>query len=271
MSERTAVTVTELFCYPVKSCGGTTLVEAVIRPRGIEHDREFMVVDAASGLFLTQRELPRMALIRPHLESGALLLDAPEMPRLTVQPLTDGPTRAVTVWSSRCPAVDQGPAVADWLSHVLGTSCRLVRMAEGYVRRVDRRYAVNAGDQVGFADGYPFLLISEESLADLNTRMTAPFPMNRFRPNIVVAGGGAPYLEDQWRRIRIGDIEFHLVKACARCVITTTDQETGERGKEPLTTLAAYRRVARSVLFGQNMIHSGLGTIRLGDLVEVLE
>jgi len=260
--------VTGLFHYPIKSCGGVSLAEADIEHRGITHDREFMVVDSTMGLFLTQREFPRMALIRPHMDHGLLRLNAPGMSELVLDPVRQGLARNVIVWRDRCPAVDQGPDVAGWLSAFLMTDCRLVRMVEGHVRRVDRRYAVGDGDQVGFADGYPFLLISEESLADLNARLASPLPMNRFRPNIVVSGGTA-FQEDQWRRIRIGAVEFHLLKPCARCVITTTDQATAERGKEPLSTLAGFRRTNRGVLFGQNMIHSRSGTIRRGDLVEV--
>lgn len=264
------LTVTGLFHYPIKSCGGSSLGEAAVGSRGIIHDREFMIVDATTGLFLTQRELPRMALIRPRMEGDLLRLDAPGMSRLTVEPVRQGATRRVLVWHDRCPAVDQGPDIAGWLSEFLKSDCRLVRMADDHVRRVNRRYAVSDGDQVGFADGYPFLLISEESLVDLNARLSSPLPMNRFRPNIVVTGGAVPYLEDTWRCVRIAGIDFHLVKPCARCVITTTDQDTGERGKEPLTTLAGYRRTNRGVLFGQNMIHGNSGAIRRGDLVEVL-
>jgi len=266
-----SVTVSDLYFYPIKSCGGSSLDRAEVGPRGIEHDREFMVVDAATGLFLTQRELPRMALIRPRMTDGVLHLHAPGMPTLAVQPVRDGEARDVIVWRDRCRAVDQGAEVGGWLSEFLGTHCRLVRMAEAYVRHVDPTYAVTDRDQVGFADGYPFLLISQESLDDLNSRLPEPLPMNRFRPNIVVAGGGAPYLEDRWRRLRIGALTLHVVKACARCTITTTDQDTGVQGKEPLTALAKFRRAPRGVLFGQNLIHQGDGIIRRGDPVAVIE
>jgi uncharacterized protein YcbX len=265
----TMAAVTALFHYPIKSCGGVALDAAEIGPRGIRHDREFMVVEAASGLFLTQRERPRMALIRPRIADGVLYLCAPDVPVLAVEQVRAGRSRDVVVWRDRCAAVDQGDAAAGWLSAFLETDCRLVRMADEHVRRVDPAYAVEESNQVGFADGYPFLLISEESLADLNTRMQEPLPMNRFRPNIVVSGG-EPYGEDRWRRIRIGAIVFHVVKACARCVITTTDQETSARGHEPLATLATFRRSARGVLFGQNLIHTETGMIRCGDRVEVL-
>jgi len=265
-----AITVSGLFVYPVKSCGGTALTTAEIGPRGFQHDREFMVVDTASGLFLTQREYPRMALIRPQIVAGVLRLCGAGMPPLAVQPLSDGIMRSVVVWRDRCRAVDQGDEAARWLRDFLQTDCRLVRMAQDEVRAVDPAYAVSSDDQVGFADGYPFLLLSEESLADLNTRLAEPLPMNRFRPNIVVSGAGRPYLEDQWRQIRIGETLFQIVKSCARCVITTTDQETAVRGVEPLSVLATYRRSERGVLFGQNLMHTGTGSIRLGDEVLVV-
>ena len=262
--------VSALYRYPVKSCAGSSLEVADLGPRGIAHDREFMLVEPASGLFFTQRELPRMALIEPAREHCALRLRAPGMPDLTAPVLAAGQTREVLIWRDRCTAVDQGDEAAAWLSQFLRRPCRLVRMAEDHVRRVDPTYAVSEEDQVGFADGYPFLVISEESLADLNARLARPLPMNRFRPNIVVRGGTA-YEEDRWRRVRIGGIEFHLVKACARCAITTTDQATAEVGREPLATLATYRRSERGVLFGQNAIHAATGSIRIGDAVEVLE
>jgi uncharacterized protein YcbX len=266
------IAVTGLFVYPIKSCRGTSLQQADAGARGILHDREFMVVDAQSGLFLTQRELPRMALIRPSLSDGALCVEAPDMPMLTVSPSDDGPVQKVRIWSDTCRAVDQGSEAAAWFSRFLAHECRLVRMADNSVRRVDDRYATSNADQVGFADGYPFLLISRESLDELNRRVAEPLPMDRFRPNIVVAGGGAPHLEDGWKRIRVGSMLFHVVKPCARCTIPTTDQQTGVQGKEPLTTLATYRRSARgAVLFGQNLIHSGSGTLRLGDPLTVVE
>ena len=262
--------VSALYRYPIKSCAGSPLEIAEIGARGIVHDREFMLVEPASGLFFTQRELPRMALVEPTTDDGVLRLRAPGMPDLTMPVIAEGQTREVVVWRDGCPAVDQGEEVAAWLSRFLGRPCRLVRMAEGHVRRVDPTYAVSEADQVGFADGYPFLIISEESLADLNARLARPLPMNRFRPNIVVRGGAA-YAEDGWRRIRIGGVELSLVKACARCAITTTDQATAEVGREPLATLATYRRAERGVLFGQNAIHAAAGAIRVGDAIEVLE
>jgi hypothetical protein len=263
------VRVTGLFVYPVKSCAGTAVAEAAVGRRGFAGDREFMVTDV-NGLFVTQRELPRMALIAPALADGALTLRAAGMPDLLLEPRTEGALRRAVVWGSTCDAIDQGDEAARWLSEFLGAPLRLARMAEGFSRKVDPDYAVSPGDETGFADGYPFLLLSEGSLADLNGRLPEAVEMRRFRPNIVVAGC-APYAEDGWRRVRIGSVELAVVKPCARCIITTTDQSTAERGREPLATLAAYRNIpGKGVMFGQNLIHAGPGRIAVGDAVEVV-
>jgi uncharacterized protein YcbX len=145
-------------------------------------------------------------------------------------------------------------------------------MSPGFTRSVNPSYAVSESDQVGYADGFPFLLISEESLEDLNSRMAEPLPMNRFRPNIVIKGSGVPFIEDRIRQIKIGEIVFSIVKPCARCKITTTNQQTAEVGKEPLKTLATFRKVVRrGVMFGQNLIHENRGTLQVGDKVELLK
>ena len=262
------VRVTALNVYPIKSCGGTALDAAEFGRRGIVHDREFMIVDA-NRRFLTQREQPRFALIRPDRTDSTLTLQAPGMSRFVLEP-TDGVRYPVTIWRDCVMAADQGDRVAEWLSEYVGATCRLVRMPDDVVRPVDPDFATTAADEVGFVDGYPALLISEESLADLNARLAQALPMNRFRPNIVVSGAGQPFAEDTWAEIRIGELGFSAVKACARCITTTTDQATAERGPEPLATLAVYRRVARGVLFGQNLIHASPGHIAVGDGVEVV-
>jgi uncharacterized protein YcbX len=240
-----------------------------LEARGFVHDREFMIVDADS-VFLTQRELPRLALIRPKRTDGVLQLSAPGMSPFTLAPVLGAQSRPVRVWRDEVEAVDQGQAVAEWLSEFLQVTCRLVRQSDNSVRRVDPAYATDSRDQVSFADGYPLLMISEESLTDLNLRLTEPLPMDRFRPNIVVRGVSEAFAEDCWSRIRIGQVECSPVKACARCVITTTNQLTAERKAEPLVTLAGYRRVPRGVLFGQNLIHHARGVLRVGDCVQVL-
>jgi len=262
------VLVTGLFVYPIKSCAGTPLDVAELGDRGIQHDREFMLVDPDNH-FLTQRQLPRMALIHPNRTADALELTAPGMRALRLTPRLAGERRQLTVWRDQVGAIDQGPEVAQWLSTYLDKPCRLVRHADDAVRRVDAEFARQPTDQVSFADGFPLLLISEESLAELNTRLPEALPMNRFRPNVVVRGAGTAYAEDTWQEISVGRVCFSLVKACARCAITTTDQATAERGIEPLATLATYRHVARGVLFGQNLIHHRRGTIRVGDAVRI--
>jgi hypothetical protein len=266
-----------LYIHPVKSLGGVSVASAAIDALGVAGDRRFLVIDAA-GRFLTQRTLPRMALIRTALTADTLQLTQEGRGSVTV-PLTPDPAaplRTVSVWKSEgLQAEDTGDAAAAWLSDGLATSCRLVRIGPAFQRPILKPSAV-AGDTVNFADAFPFLILSEASLADLNDRLAErgeePLPMNRFRPTLVVTGC-APYAEDTWPRFRIGDVTFRAGGPCARCVMTTTDQETAERGKEPLRTLATYRRDAgdpTDVNFGQNLIHeTKSGTLRVGDLVQL--
>ncbi|HEX6051296.1 MAG TPA: MOSC N-terminal beta barrel domain-containing protein [Gemmatimonadaceae bacterium] len=262
------VEVAALYVYPIKSCAGMSVSSVELDRRGVIGDRRFMVVDDA-GRFLTQRELPRLALIVPRIADGMVTLAAPGSRAITVPILEEGPRRSVVVWRDTCDALDQGDDASRWLSAHLGLPCRLVRLADGWKRLVDPTYATRPDDEVSFADAYPLLLIGEASLEDLNTRLGTPLPMNRFRPNVVVRGS-APFAEDDWRDIVIGDVRATVVKPCARCVTTLVDQETGARGKEPLRTLATYRRRGDGeVYFGQNVIHAGRGAITVGDRVVV--
>lgn len=272
MSEREAggVRLTGIYRYPVKSCRGVAVPEAEVDRRGLAGDREFMVVDTA-GRFLTQRELARLALIAPRRAEATLTLTAPRIGPLTIEPTDTGPAREVTVWRDVCDAVDQGDEAADWLGSFLNVPCRLVRLAPAFRRGLDPTFVSWSGGEVGFADGFPFLIVAEESLAELNRRLPEPLPMNRFRPNLVVAGCPA-FAEDGWLRIRVGEVELSIVKPCARCAITTTDQASAVRGKEPLRTLAGFRNVpGRGVMFAQNAVHRNTGRLRLGDTVEVLD
>ena len=226
--------------------------------RGFVNDRRWLLVDG-DNRFLTQRELPRMALIQPTIEGDCLRLSAPGVGDFELPVDQPGARAAVSVWKdSGIGAVDQGDPVAAWFSDFLEYDCRLVRFADDAVRPVSPKYAPRPTDQVGFADGYPFLIIAEASLDDLNRRLDTPLPMNRFRPNIVVADA-EPYAEDTWRAIRVGEVEIDVVKPCARCAITTTDQATAARGKEPLRTLATYRNQNGGAMFGQNAIHRTSG------------
>jgi len=267
MNSEGAISVSSLYRYPIKSCAGSALDFAVIGRRGIEHDREWMIVDAGNK-FLTQREIPRMALIVPDIdEHGGLVLNAPQVQTCRAPVVAIGSEIKVRVWDDWCGSVDQGDEAADWLSDYLGQKCRLVRMADFTVRKLDERYSKDG--EVGFADGYPFLLISEASLTDLNDRLAEPVAMNRFRPNIV-ATGSRSYAEDGWRAIRIGTLAFCVVKPCDRCLITTVNQSTGHKGTEPLRTLATYRKSKDGVMFGQNLVHQGTGSIHVGDSIEIL-
>ena len=264
--------ISSLHHYPVKSMRGIALSEAAFDARGIVHDREFLVVDA-DDVFVTQRGHARMALFAAATDGVALTLRGPGRAPLSLPVVHDGPVRPVQIWRDTVMAVDQGDAAAAWLSAGLEMPVRLVRMADGFARTLDPVYAKRPTDQTGFADGYPALVVSEASLDALNARLIArgsePLPMNRFRPNIVV-GGVEPFAEDGWKRIRIGGMTFDLVKPCARCEVTTTDQDTAEKGLEPLATLATFRKVNGKVMFGMNAIHAGPGIVRVGDNVEVL-
>ncbi len=271
-----SVTITELACHPIKSCKGFSIAAAALDTQGLVGDRRFLIVNE-HGRFLTQREHARMALIEPILTDDGVTLHAPNMQPLTVQNIEEGAAFDAVIWDDTVRVVSQGAEAAAWLSAFLGISCRLVHMERGFVRLVDKEYAVRPTDQTSFADGYPLLLISEASLNDLNTRIMASggasVPMNRFRPNIIVTGCEA-FAEDCWRRIRIGGITFDLVKPCARCNIPTIDQTTAHihHGKEPVVTLKTYRKSVdgKKILFGQNLIHNGAGTLNVGDAVEIL-
>ena len=264
-------TLSTLYYYPIKACRGHAAQTAFLERRGLERDRRFMIVDQ-EGTFLTQRDEPALALVVPNLTDRGLGLSAPNMPGLSLPVAAYAPTWRVNVWSSHgVNAADQGDEAAEWLSAYLNRPARLVYMPDESIRPVDPKYAIHADDHVSFADGYPVLVASQESLDDLNTRLETPLPMNRFRPNLVVAGC-KPFEEDTWKRIRIGEVELALVKPCARCEVTTIDQATAARGKEPLKTLATFRRLNGSkVMFGMNAIPLNEGRLRVGDRVEILE
>lgn len=258
-----SATVAGLFVYPVKSLGGIAVERYELDEFGPHLDRRWMVIDGA-GAFQTQRWRPRMALIRTALtEHGSVRLTAPGMEELIVPP-GGGRSREVTVWKDTCRAEGCGAEADQWLSTFLGGVCRMVYMPDSTVRPIGR--AAPAPGRVSFADAYPLLLLSEASLADLNSRLDEPLPMNRFRPNIVV-GGVPAFAEDGWRGFAAGDVRFAVTKQCVRCVLTTIDQETAAGGVEPLRTLATYRRVADGVVFGVNLAHGGPGRIVLGDSV----
>ena len=264
--------ISEVNIYPIKSLKGIGISESVVEDRGLMFDRRWMLVDEA-GNFITQREYPVMARISVEVVARRLLVkfggDSIDIPF----PDEGDEHQRVKVWSSSVKAARYQDRISDWFSEVIGVPCRLVGMTAESKRTVSPFYAVGKfRDVVSFADGYPFLLIGQGSLDDLNSRLEEPVPMNRFRPNFVVEGA-EPFAEDDWKKIRIGSTVFYVVKPCARCVMTTVEQSAGiKTGQEPLRTLASYRNRKGKVLFGQNLIADRAGdVVRVGDEVEVLE
>ncbi len=254
--------IASLHIYPVKSCRGIDLESARVTETGLEWDRRWMIVDRRQR-FVTQRTHPQLTTISTAINGGRLKLTATGRPALFVDPRTVGTACSVKVWGDDCSGIDTGDEAAGWLSQVLGDKFRLLRKDDGVLRLADRRYAGPRPQPVSFTDGYPVLLASVESLADLNRRLPMPIPMNRFRPNVVIEGVEA-YAEDAMTAFRSGAVALRGVKHCTRCVNTTTDQFDGRRdaGSEPLKTLKTYRydKVLRGVAFGQNcVVAEGLG------------
>lgn len=258
-------TLTGLYVYPVKSARGIALAEAELSDRGLRHDRRFMVVDT-DGRFVTQRELPRMARLVTALADDALALSFAGVGALSV-PLvpTSGHPRSVRVFSDRVEALDLGGTVAEFLSAALEQPVSLVYMPDDTRRQVDPTRA-GPEDIVGFADGFPYLLASESSLDALNRELREPVPMERFRPNFVVAGLPA-YAEDALTDLTIGDVRFRGLKPCSRCVIVDTDPRTGERAPGPLAALVRTHTRDKRPMFGQNLVARGRGRVRRGDVV----
>jgi hypothetical protein len=253
-----------LFVYPIKACAGIALERAAVVTRGLELDRRYMLIDR-NGRFISQREVPRLCLVSPALEDSRLLLSAPGAPTLTLPQTLDEVESERTnyrVWDDTGRALCHS-AGSRWFSDLLNDDVRLVYMPDSERRAVNPQRA-RAGDIVSFADGYPFLVISEASLADLNSRLEAPLEMQRFRPNLVLSGC-EPFAEDAFKTLSIGEVSFRAVKRCDRCAVTTVDPSSGERGKEPLRTLAKYRQAEGKVWFGMNLIHDGTGELQLGD------
>lgn len=261
--------VAALFVHPVKSLRGIRVEAAELDARGLRHDRRWMVVDEGGG-FLTQRQHPRMVLIQPTLEDGRLGLATPGVARLDVPgPAPDGLRMRVRVWKDECDALRAPPAADAWLSNVLGVRCHLVAMPHDAERRMSGAPPGKGATQVGFTDGYPLHLVGEGSLRELNRRLAEPVGVERFRPNLLVAGA-EPHAEDGWTEVEVGGVRLRTVAPCERCAVTTVRPEDGTRGREPLRTLATYRNTSGSVTFGTYLAHDGRGTIRVGDPVRVL-
>jgi len=268
----TTLTLTGLFLYPVKSLGGYAVPEAEVTTRGLRHDRRWLLVDERNH-FMTQRQQPELALLAVAPAYNGFLLTHRQRPDLLplFVPFEATPDRTlfVTIWDDMAWAWRGTPEADAWLAEALGRPCRLVYMSD-MVRRDVEPELNPEGQLVSFADGYPFLLIGEAALADLNARLAQPVLLNRFRPNLVF-GGGPAYDDDTWNEFAIGEVAFRAVRGCGRCVLTTIDQQTATKSPvgEPLRTLATYRKAESSTLFGQNVTGPSQGHLRVGDTLTV--
>lgn len=264
--------LSSIVVYPIKSCGAVSLSSARVERRGLAHDRRYLIVDQA-GRFVTQREEPRLTSVRVRPEGQALHVEAPSG-QVTVALDPDenvlGPPRTVTVWRSTLEAPEV-PLLSSFFSALLGRALGCVAMTRAVRREINPAHAL-PGDEVSFADGYPLLVASESSRRDLEARAGVPLAMARFRPNVVVEGAPA-WDEDRWARVRIGGVLLRATKPCARCVVTTLDPDTGRADKEPLKTLATFRKVEGEVMFGVNLVPVLDGDeapeLRVGDALRV--
>lgn len=262
--------LSEIWIYPVKSLGGIAVTTAAVRGKGLQHDRRWMLLDP-HGVAMTQRMYPEMALFKSSLSDGNIRIaytrngSAIDSAMLTPDDSPRGTHIKASIWNDTVEVVEVNSRLSQWFSDLLHSPCKFVAFPENNPRKVDPRYSIHAED-VSLADAYPFLVIGQSSLDDLNKRLRQPVPMNRFRPNFVFTGG-APYQEDDWKNLSIGGLRFVAVKKSARCVLTTVDQNTAEKGKEPLHTLSAYRKVGSKVFFGHNLVGLDEGNVSVGDAI----
>lgn len=265
--------ISRLFIYPIKSLGGISVHSALLTDRGFQYDRRWVLVNE-NGLFMTQRQYPQMALLQTDITSeGVAVFHMNNIhERLIIPSYSSSPEKVtVKVWDDICEGVYVSKEIDSWISARLEVSCRLIFMPDDSVRKVDPRYAIKDDNITNFSDGYPLMLLSQSSLDDLNSRLDIPVPMNRFRPNIVITGAN-PYEEDEMEEFLIRGIHLYGVKLCARCVITTINQDSLEKSKEPLKTLATYRTKGNNIYFGQNVIYNNGGvSLKTGDRIEILK
>ncbi|MFT6265606.1 MAG: hypothetical protein ACJAWS_001756 [Oleiphilaceae bacterium] len=259
--------ISEIIYYPVKSLGAISVPEIKLDKFGIQNDRRFMLVDQ-NAEFITQRTYPKLSLVSVRLESDGLVFSSEGLGELFFPYNVFAHDIKVQVWSDVVNAKYIDSKYTAKLSNWLGVSVRLVYMEDSAVRQVDREF-FEQDQNVSFADAFPLLLTNAASLGDLNDKLEYGIPMSRFRPNIVFEGDIA-FQEDDWKRVSIAGIDFDLVKPCSRCGMTTIN-EKGELGKEPLKTLARYRKNEFGVCFGQNLVHRSCGTLKVGDLLVVKE
>jgi uncharacterized protein len=259
------LTLSEIWIYPIKSLGGIRLSRAKVFEKGLEYDRRWMLIDE-KGQFMTQRVYHQMALFKQQIDGDDLVVQFDtDILRISLQvSFIDIPLRS-NVWDDAVTVFEVKKVYSAWFSKRLGIACRLVVFPELNVRPVDKQYKIN-DEHVSLADAYPFLIIGQSSLNDLNVRLAEPVSINRFRPNFVFTGG-EPYEEDGWKSFTIGNNRFVGVKPCSRCIMTTVNQDTAEKGREPLLTLSKYRKQGEKILFGQNVIAIDHHEIYEGDTI----
>jgi uncharacterized protein YcbX len=262
------LTVSQLFIYPIKSLGGFEVSSAALTDRGFMYDRRWMLVDE-DNRFLTQREIPEMALLQCKIEKQSMVITHKISGETFSFDLNErsGYQIAATIWDDTCEVAMVNDEANQWFTTILGNSCRLVFMPDESKRKVERPYAKNA-EITSLSDAYPLLVIGQASLDDLNSKLETPVGIDRFRPNIVFTGG-YPYQEDDMKHFQINKIDLFGVKPCARCTIITTNQQTAQTAKEPLKTLATYRMSENKVLFGMNVLFTGDGKIKVDDTIVI--
>jgi uncharacterized protein YcbX len=262
-----ALKLSEIWIYPIKSLGGIRLSSSPVVEKGLPYDRRWMLVDER-GTFMTQRINPLMALFKLTMNKHDLVVNFKnDSLTIPLRPLLITRPERVTIWDDQVEAHEVDPIFSKWFSEHLDLACRLVHFPENNPRPVDVKYQ-RSNEQVSLADAYPFLIIGQSSLDDLNSKLEHPVPMNRFRPNFVFTGG-TPYEEDTWQTFSIGGGHFAGVKTCSRCVLTTVNQDTAARGTEPLKTLASYRTWNSKVHFGQNLLSIDHHEVHEGDIITV--
>jgi uncharacterized protein YcbX len=261
--------LSEIWIYPIKGLGGIRLQHAKVLEKGLEYDRRWMLVDE-NGVFMTQRDNPTMALFKLNIDNEELrIVYSPKSVShsTSLHPSNFQGGERVVIWDDTVTACEVSKESSAWFSTMLNLKCKLVYFPEENSRAVDPKYKIN-DEHVSLADGYPFLIIGQEALNFLNSKLDQPIPMNRFRPNFVFTGG-EPNEEDGWKKFTVGINRFMGVKPCARCAVPTINQDTAEKGIEPTRTLATYRRNENKILFGQNVLATDHQEVKEGDLITI--
>jgi uncharacterized protein YcbX len=256
--------LSEIFIYPIKSLGKVSLNQSYAEIKGFQYDRRMMLTDDA-GNFLSQRKYPEMARFSVSMNIDGFLIHHDGEELFIPIKMNMKKSRQVTIWKDQLIVPEAGFIYSRWFSEHLNIKCHLVVMNKHTLRQVEEKYTI-LNETVSFSDGFPYLMIGSASLQDLNNKLKNPVPMDRFRPNLVISTD-RPFIEDEFDLFKIGDAVFKRSKACARCIITTTDQSTGKRDYEPLLTLSRYRKVDNKVYFGQNLICLKEGRVNIGDSI----